>query len=311
MSDVAGWTFQRRLEETLRRALPKLGPEARAQVEALLDPQALAIVAGVLVAWVVSHAFGIGAVIDVIVLAAGAVAIGMAVFAGIDHLYDFAVGVYRGRTPVELDRAADDLAKAIGLLGIQAVLAVLFRGAKMPRTWRGGRYQLEPPPPRTPGMRYRPTIREDPTLPAGQGGTSFWGDIIVSSKGSATDRALVLLHEKVHQFLTPKLYVLREYRASTRAGSYVRSSLYRYIEEALTETIAQVGVLGMRNFFTGVRFPVKTGYMYLTKGGGSNRRFAGSGAVPEAAALVRQGVVGGIAYELRFVGTACPTEPCR
>jgi hypothetical protein len=69
-----------------------------------------------------------------------------------------------------LDRAADDLAKTIGLLGIQAVLAVLFRGAKIPRTWRGGGYQLEPPPPRAPGMRYRPTIREDPTLPAGQGG---------------------------------------------------------------------------------------------------------------------------------------------
>jgi hypothetical protein len=104
----------------------------------------------------------------------------------------------------------------------------------------------------------------------------------------------------VHQFLAPKLYVLREYRVSNRASSYMRSSLWRYIEEALAETVAQVGVHGIRQFFTGIKFPVQNGYMYLTKGGGYSPHFTGSGAVTEAAGLLYNGTVSGIAFELRF-----------
>jgi len=48
-------------------------------------------------------------------------------------------------------------------------------------------------------------VVEDAALPAGRGVTSYFGDIEVSSQGPATDRALVLLHEKVHKFLAPKL----------------------------------------------------------------------------------------------------------
>ena len=145
-------------------------------------------------------------------------------------------------------------------------------------------------------------------MPAGNGSTSFWGNITVSTRGSATDRAVVLLHEKVHQFLMPKLYVLREYRASTRASSYMRSSLWRYVEEALAETVAQVGVNGMRNFFVGLRFPVKSGYMYLTKGGGFSGHFTGSGAIPEGAALLYNGIVAGLAFELWFQPGTTPAH---
>jgi hypothetical protein len=306
MDIVGAWPFEKRLEETFRRTVPKLGPEAGAQLSALINPAALAIIAGVLIAWVVSHAFGVGEVVDVIILAVGVVSIGFAVFSGLDHLYDFAVGAYQAKTSQDIDRAADNLAKAIAILGIQAVLAVLFRGARIPQTGKGGRINLGPPPPRTPGLRYRPTVRQDPTLAAGNGSTSFWGNITVSTRGSATDRALVLLHEKVHQFLMPKLYFLREYRASTRASSYMRSSLWRYIEEALAETIAQVGVNGIRNFFVGVKFPVGSGYMYLTRGGGYSAHFGGAGAIPEGAALLYNGVVTGIAFDLWFEPGSAP-----
>jgi hypothetical protein len=150
-------------------------------------------------------------------------------------------------------------------------------------------------------LRYQPVVRQDSTLPAGTGSTSFWGNITVSARGSANDQAIVLLHERVHQFLMPKLYILREYRASNRASSYMRSSLWRYIEEALAETVAQVGINGMSQFFTGVRFPIQNGYMFLMKGGGYSSRFSGSGAVPEGAGLLYNGVVAGIAFELRFL----------
>jgi hypothetical protein len=311
VAKVASWSFERRLEETFTRTLPKLGPEARAQLQAVINPTSLAIISGVLVAWVVSHAVGIGEIIDIIILALGITAIGFAVFTGLDYLYDFATGVYRAKTIHDIDKAADDLAKAIGILGIQVVLAILFRGAKSPRTGKGGRIPREllgALPPKTPGIRYKPTVEENPKLPVGEGRTSLWGDISISTHSSADDRAVILLHERVHQFLAPKLYVLREYRVSNRASSYLRSSLYRYIEEALAETIAQVGVYGIRQFLTGIRFPVKSGYMFLTQGGGFNRRFAGSGAITEAAGLLFNGMVSGIAFELRFQPTNVPVR---
>jgi hypothetical protein len=294
-------TLQERLAATLRRTLPKVAPEARAQLEALIDPQSLAIMAAVLTAWVASHAFGIGEVIDIIIAVIGVVSIGWAVFAGIDHLYEFGKGVYLGRSDGDFEMAADHLAKAIGILGIQAVLAVLFRGAKRPNTGQGTRpVNVGPAPPRTPGARYKPTITADPNLPPGQGSTSFWGNIKFSTRGSATDQALVLVHEKVHQFLAPKLYVLRNYRVQSRGNSYVRSSLYRYIEEALAETVAQVGVNSFRQFFVGARFPVENGYVYLVRAGGRNPLYEGMGVVPEAAAIIYTAVVSGIAIELRF-----------
>jgi hypothetical protein len=296
--DISRMSFEHRLGETFRRTLPKLGPEARAQLQAMINPQSLAIIAGVLVAWIVSHAFGIGEIIDAILLAVGVAAVGFAIFTGLDHLYDFAVGTYRARTERDLDVAADHLAKAISILGIQAVLAVLFRGAKAPRTGSGGRFIPRPPPPRTPGLRYRPAVRHDPTLPPGRGSTSLYGDIVVSSRGSAQDQAVTLLHERVHQFLVPKLYFLRNFRVSNRGASYLRSSLWRYIEEALAETIAQVGVNGFRQLFAGLRFPIRGGYMYLKQGGGYSPHFAGSGAIPEGAALIYKGVVAGIAIEI-------------
>jgi hypothetical protein len=311
MQTVASWAFEKRLEEILTRTLPKLGPEARAQLQAVINPTSLAIISGVLIAWVVSHAVGIGEIIDIIILVVGIAAIGFAVFTGLDYLYDFAVGVYRAKTKHDLDKAADDLAKAISILGIQTVLAILFRGAKSPRTGNGGRVPREilgDAPPRTPGTRYKPTVIESSEFPAGEGVTSFWGNITVSTHSSASERAAVLLHERVHQFLTPKLYILREYRVNNRAASYMRSSLYRYIEEALAETVAQVGVHGFRQFFTGIRFPVKSGYMFLTKGGGFDPYFTGKGAITEATGLLFHGMVSGIAFELRFQPTNVPVR---
>lgn len=298
--------FSQRLGRTIEKTLPKVGPEVRAQLAAMVEPKALGIMALVLTAWVGSHAVGLGEIIDVIVAGAGVIAVGWAVFAGIDELYDFAKGAYLGKSDADFEAAAGHLAKGITILGIQAVLAVLFRGARRPMTGRGGPTNVGVPPAIASGMRYAPIIVQDATLAAGEGMTTLFGDITVSSRGSAVERALVLLHEKVHQFLAPKLSILRGYRASTRYNSYTRSSLYRYIEEALAETIAQVGVLGFRKFFVGVRFPIDNGYLFLTQGGGYASAFTGAGLVPEAAALVYTGMVAGVPYSIFFLPTVPP-----
>ena len=295
---VASWPFERRLASTLDRAMPKLGPEVRAQLKALVTPEAIAIMAGVLVAWVASHAIGIGEVIDVILGVVGAVAIGYSFFTGLDHLYLFATGAYGATTEPELDEAADHFAKAVGILGVQAVLAVLFRGRPYAK-----RETPPPPPPRTAGNRYRPTLTWDRTMPAGGGETTAWGDIVVSSRGSANTRMLALFHEQVHRWFTPKLYVLRDFRVESLYGSYINSSLWRYIEEMLAEGIANGRVFGFQEFFVGFAFPVKGGYVYLIRAGADPRYFqglAGGGLIPELGGLLVSGLVANIAVELWY-----------
>ncbi len=93
MTLVTTWSFENRLEATFQQTLPKLAPEIRAQFRALIEPRALAIIAAVLVAWVISHAVGLGELIDLVILATGAVSIGLVVFTGLgayrigNHLY--------------------------------------------------------------------------------------------------------------------------------------------------------------------------------------------------------------------------------
>jgi uncharacterized membrane protein YeaQ/YmgE (transglycosylase-associated protein family) len=292
-------SLEDRLATVFERALPKLGPEARVQIAALMSPTSLAIIAGVIVTWVVSHAVGVGELLDIVVGVVGVFSIGLAVFSGIDELFQFAKLTVRGTSDADFDQAATHLARAIAILGIQVVLALLFK-----RRPGGGRLPAGEAPPRTPGLRYKPSIVRDPALPAGEGATTFWGDVEVSTAGSAEDQAVVLLHEKVHQFLAPKLYVLRQFRVENRVGSYFSSSLYRYVEEALAETIAQVGTNGFTRFFAGVKFPVgigsQPGYVYLVRAGGFDAYMKGAGLLSEGAGLLGAGAVQGFAFELWF-----------
>jgi hypothetical protein len=103
----------------------------------------------------------------------------------------------------------------------------------------------------------------DPTLPPGTGHTDRFGNITYSSAGSATDQALVLYHEQVHSFLSPRLNVLRNFRADLGMAAYQRSAFLRYLEEALAETYAQLRVYGIRNLPNGLRFPIQNGYVTL------------------------------------------------
>lgn len=285
-----------KIGESLRRCLPLLGPEARREIEQLIQPSALAVVAGVLIAWVVSHLVGIGEIIDVLLVGVGVLAIGLSVFEGIDELYLFAKGAVDGMGPSDFDRSAQHFARAVSILGVQAVLSVLLKGA--PRSFRGGRVNVGEPPLFARGPVSRPPLRATTGLEAGTGETSMWGEIVISRLGTATDRRLVALHEAVHRLLTPKLQVLRNFRIANRASSYARSSLSTYLEEALAETAAQVGVNGIRAAFRGIAFPVKFGYVTLLRetqiGYRTVRPF-----LPELGGVCAGGFIfGGIAFEI-------------
>jgi len=296
VGQVASWDFETKLKGTFEFALPKLGPDSAQQLRQLISPESLGIMAGVLVVWVVAQGFGVGELIDVVILVVGVFAIGMSIFTGLDHLYDAVVGTYHAKTENDLKSADSKLAEAISILGVQAVLAIFFR--HMPLASKKIRYNLGPIP-KNARWRYKPTTT-DVNIPAGTGATTFWGDAEVSMNGTNIDKALVRIHERVHQILAPKVYFLRNFRVQNRINSYLRSSLWRYIEEALAETTAQVGVFGMRKFFTGIKFPVKNGYVYLTRTGGYDKDFLGKGALKEAVILLDSGIIMGMSFKLWF-----------
>lgn len=137
-----------------------------------------------------------------------------------------------------------------------------------------------------------------PTLAAGAGETSFWGNVTFSTLGTLQDQRLALLHERVHQFLAPKLYFMRTVRVQGRIDSYFCSSLYRWFEETLAETFARMRVLGAnpQQAWQGISFPVRQGYVLLTRGGGFDAGMAGRGLLPEGAALLARGTVLGVPW---------------
>jgi hypothetical protein len=268
MSDVE------RIGEGIKRGVGKLPPALQAQLSELITPQALAVAGGFFVAWLVSHAVGIGFVVDAILLGVGALAIGLAVFSGVDELIQFGNVAIAARSNQDMDRAATHFATAVSILGVQAIIALFLRRA--PQTFRGGRIHVGPPPPNA-GFVLRPGLRGVKTMEAGKGETSWWGDITISRLGTSTDRQLAALHESVHRALTPRLDILRNLRVDWRAASYSRSSLVRYLEEAMAESFAQVSVSGVRQLFTGIVFPVRNGYVRLF----NKQLNSGYGVVPE------------------------------
>ena len=260
--NVADLTTEQRLAVVLERTGAKLGPAAAAELRKLATPQALAGAATFLVAWIASPAIGIGMIVDALMIATGVIFIGMAIFDAIGHLAEFGSKTLYGKSDAQMNAAAEHLAQAVAILGVQAVLALLLKGS--PRAFQGGRFKLSAMPPRTRGVAFNPRqIRRLPHEPAGGGYTTEWGEIFISSRGTHADRRMVTLHEAIHRLLTPKLYFLREFRVQNRTASYVRSAFSKYLEEAFAETYAQIRMAGLGEAIVGITFPVKQEYVTL------------------------------------------------
>jgi hypothetical protein len=272
--NVSSMSTEEKIAEALRRSLPHLPAEAREQVLALLTPASLTIIAGTLVVWAGSHFFGVGEVVDVILLLVGVVTIGGGVWQFGKELYGFATSVVNARTDQDLDEAGDHFARAVAIGGITAVSALLLhRGAKevIARgrpTMRPGLLDPGPPPPGA-GAIYKPTIRRPLTLPGGAlGETDWYGNISVTRLQSLEEQKLTLYHEWVHSILSPRLRYLQQLRAGIRASGYWRSALLRYLEEAMAESYAQLRVRGIAHVWKGVTFPVGApglGYVTLSE----------------------------------------------
>ncbi len=127
ISNIALMRNDEKLAEAIRRSLPHLPAEVRHHVLALLDPTSLAIITATLLIWGGSHWLGLGELVDVCLVVLGFGFLGMGVFAGARELRGFAREAVQAQTDSDLDRAAHHFARAVTILGLSALSALLLR----------------------------------------------------------------------------------------------------------------------------------------------------------------------------------------
>lgn len=265
-------TLQDKYAEAIRRSLPHLPAHMADEIKQLLTPEAIAVMVVVAGVWTTSHFFGVGAIADAVLLAAGFATWGMsAVDLGRD-LLKFVSDVKAARSDVDLENAGKLFASIVTRAGSTTVSALFFRAK--PKVYSGVRPNLGPPPPRNPGLFHKPTTvtAPIPQRPGWQtfGVTSNWGNITIHAPLVSDPKRYLhtLMHERVHQFLTPKLYPLREVRVRIAIGGYKQSYLLRYLEEALAQAYANIKVPGVAGgVFSAITFPVKEGYVTVARMG--------------------------------------------
>lgn len=257
---------QEKIVEAINRSLPLLPAESQAIIKSILEPANIAIMVGTLVLWAGSHFIGIGEIVDVILLATGVLILGFSVFGGAGELSDFTTTALKASTDAQLNDAAQHFAKAVTILGISIISAILLRSSAKSVIARGTpRYK---PMPRvgSPPSSLKPRITRPFRLRSGSlGETDAWGDISVTRNQSLTEQRLALYHEWVHSVLSPRFKLFRRFRAEFRFSAYERSALLQYLEEALAESFAQLKVHGLRKVIIGIKFPITHGYITISE----------------------------------------------
>jgi hypothetical protein len=254
-----------KLGEALRRSVPLLPAEAQEQIKAMLTPEALAVVVGTLIIWAGSHFFGVGEIVDVILLIGGVVFIGLGIFEGAEHLYDFVDIAINAKTDADLTRSAEHFAKAVNILGITVISALLLKKSARSVINRG-RPRIYRMPNVGPVPRPGATITRPYRLPSGAlGETDFYGNIQIIRNQPIIDQRVTLYHEWIHSVLSPRFGPFRQFRAQLRASMYNRSSLLTYLEEALAESFANYRVFGIQRAIVGIKFPLDGGYITISQ----------------------------------------------
>lgn len=107
--------------EAFKGSLKYVGPELKAQLEKMLTPQNLAIMAGVLATYTASHALGVGFAADAILAGVGAIALGSDAIDVAKKLYNFSKLSINAKNEKDLDKASHNLASAMSTVMIDLV----------------------------------------------------------------------------------------------------------------------------------------------------------------------------------------------
>jgi hypothetical protein len=264
-AEVARLATAEKVAEAMRRSLSHLPANARGVVKAMLEPQSVAIVAGTLTAWAGSHFFGVGEVVDVALLTVGLIGLGFSVFEGAAAVYDFTIIATRARSESELDLAGQHFARAVALLGVSTLQALLLHGQGRLAIARG-RPRVFPPPNvgAVPPAGNQLRLSRPPQLPGGKlGGTSPFGEIRIARNQPMSEQRITLYHELVHRYFSPRTGPLRQLRAELAWSAYSRSAFLKYLEEALAEGYGQLRVNGLTSALRAYRFPIQGGYVTI------------------------------------------------
>jgi hypothetical protein len=262
-TSVAGLSMEDKLREVIQRAAPLLPGETGQQLLAMISPESIMIMSGTLLAWAGSHMFGVGEIVDLILLVLGFAVLGMSIITGASELAEFVRCTMNAQSSSDLDRAARHLARAVAILGISTISTLLMAknvhsvmNRKPPTEaylLKRGLLEVDPPPPRgvKPGIE-RPWIMPRRSL----GSTDWYGNIKVVRTQTFEQQRITLHHEWVHSVLSPRVAPLRQLRASLKASGYHRSALLRYLEEAMAEAWGRGKVQGIVEGIKALSFPI-------------------------------------------------------
>jgi hypothetical protein len=299
MPPVATLALDARIKVVVTNAAGKLPAAVGRELLKLIESQALAVMAGVPTVWALAHFVGVGVAADLVLLVVGVAALGGIALEAGQEIAGFVSKTMQPRTEADLDAAGSHLAKAVTLIGVQAVMAILLK--RRPTTFEGNAYrpsQFANGPRILGTFRYKPTIKRGP-IPTGEMGyTTQWGDIRIESALTLAEQRVTLYHELIHRVLTPKLYALRQLRIAISQNGYANSHLLRYLEEAMCETYALLRANGFskQRLLEGVRFPIVSDYTTVAALGGEVKGL-----------LLGPINVGGMIYNV-FYGTGRPDD---
>jgi hypothetical protein len=116
-----------KLVAAIQRAAARLPAEVGRQLLGLVEPKSLAIMASVIILWAGSQFIAVGEIADVILIVAARVALGSVAISAGRELFSFATIIASAQSDDDLDGAAEHLARAVSLLGVQTTLALLLR----------------------------------------------------------------------------------------------------------------------------------------------------------------------------------------
>jgi hypothetical protein len=187
-----------KLGVAIRHAALRLPAEARDQAMALVDPANLAIMAGALAVWVGAQATPVGWVVNIAMIGVGVAATGAVAVQVARELRDFAMGVLGADDTADLRAAGDHLAKAVLLVGVDLVVALLLKKAivkvrepKMPKLEGGeakplfGRYDPRTAQRSLPPEKPRQSIEQIKPEPQVNAATSITNGEAHSAKQAA------------------------------------------------------------------------------------------------------------------------------
>lgn len=126
-SGVLGMSLEDRFKEVLKRTPGHLGPELADQFRGLLTPLQLGIMGGSLVALAVSHAFGVGEAVDLVLMGVGVIFLGKAAIDVARDFGDFLSLTATAESEEDLDKAAANLARVVAVVGVTVLTSWLMK----------------------------------------------------------------------------------------------------------------------------------------------------------------------------------------